>query len=172
MTADSRADLVGQLSGRAWESLPSMHEHRSLLSQLCSVAAGLNRQGLLEEKLPPLLRYNSTAWVQKSKSFECFVKFGQWWLFFFHIWICEFANKFFYWIGQNLLLTKAVLISSLHFGSFIVLSQNRAQACCKSNLVQCSKSLTVIDLPQQRETAQIPIEQHSDLRWKWAKAWK
>ena len=37
----------------------------------------------------------------------------------------------------------------------------------------CAKQQTlVVDLPEERESAQIRIEQHSDFRWRRAKAWK
>ena len=41
----------------------------------------------------------------------------------------------------------------------------RIESCAKEQIV-------VDDLPEERESAQIRIEQHSDFGWRRAKAWK
>ena len=84
-------------------------------------------------------------------------------------------------MGEKLLPTKAVCIASLNLSTIHwSLSKNKTQEqnrmfrieSCAKLCLQPNRSQTKCDLPQERTSAQIRIDQHSDCRWRREKACK
>ena len=148
------AKLLRLHSLTAWTGLTGEQKYRAFPSLLLAAT------GLLEGNILPLLQ---TELVQESRKFKWFANFGLWQL----MW-----NEIFNAIGENLLLTKAVLIallnlSTIYWGLSKEWHRNEA-ACSKLNPVQSTRS----KLSKKRESAWILIEQHSNFRWRNTEDWK
>ena len=146
--------LLGPRSGTSWAGRTGQHKHTAFLSRRHCRGS---RCG------PPTARLRSYHCCN-TKVFNTL----------------QISGLFFVWdeildvIGEKLLPTKAALIVSLNLSMIHwSLSKNMTlEQILPFQITSCAKQqIQVDDLSEERVSAQIRTEQHSDFRWWQAKAW-